>query len=1434
MVLVNFIWIDFVSLLQILCFCTHLYGVKVYHGTTQEESGEEDQSEEDVRDVRDKGGSEEDNSPEYQEDIDYTKFFHKDSKKGKSEQKLEPFDLSKFFQDVDAGKYNRKGKKNRREPSQSETVNSKLLAKANLKFPDFFDAAATNTFQEIVEQETDHHVGPAMSQDFDRLVEDIDFDINMQDHRSRHVRSAEGDPRNTTKNSNLTSLKVNKNEREIDRKKYTRKRFSEANKNGTLYQPTAKSDTEKSQNTEVSQAGDIIIENDTKGDKTIGLSDLSVDKSKKDNGNNLNKEYFSVIEKLKKEMNDKITRSNVDLMKTLSESNAYIKDKIQKVKDENNITDTPSNYDYADAFGSIFNSTNNMTMFGGDSKISPKFATLKSNKSEELDGTLIKEFSGRDKEILRKRYASDAYFPEVEDYPSYDSSSEGAPNYDDYETSSQSSDEPSKPNNYNYSPSESHETSPYNPQNIPPSSSFAHMYRTFDNDDPVSTHYSTNHDPNHSSHETKGTYPENYEPYSKYIPPSHEYGTNYNEKSRDSKPSSMIDVEGDSPDLDYQKVKEPRSDKIELDENGFDIDKFISDFNTDPPYKVEEEEEEEEEPGDEGGDEEGEEGEGDGESETNEGETETRPQEYTYKRTIYGGKPQESNFERASKKTRSSDFRPKKYIKTPSRESSFGTSNFKNTFRQREQDFTGHVREIPEKMKHSVSQKKSKPTKKCIKSTKTVPGGKRKMTCKLCENLKTGGKSEHCSYLINPNKDNYVVGTEEVTYRSINQARRKRDLNGQLKELEEKSQRSKREFDYDLDDEEDEDDKEDNIEAEYGPQYDPYFGEPVGYKSSDGGSCRTVYDDDGAECRVCRNRKTNGEFKECSYASKPQKSAYEFGSSKVYGSGKSPRFRRNNRFRRSDLKEHSKPETEKYLKPKTKHYKTNKFDQSTLSNSAEFSRLKTELLEGVLKSENRANEEVSKEDDNLPYLQKSSLRPSLTSSSNEGGEYNNNQYNQGGNNDIDIQDNDSRGSMKRVEDFRDADQGESKVFGRERKSTDIYNDHFSQSFPELLNGRERESMELPSFKKRTSLLGGVSSKSLFSNGNGFSDDKFSSRNLLNDDGFKTKGLLDDKGFFKNNHLKLGSRFSDTKADARELFNDRDSDNLNRMFGEFAAKDRSNCKKRYKDKMTCYACVDENNIRQEECIYIKNSEPETKQVAYQETNQYNNPKAQSSEGHETKIYSSPTHELYEDEYETPSVPEHRKKINNFLKMRSNSDERTSGELNRDIKKKSPKQLGPIKIGNRDEEMEAIQNMDIQKVSKGKRKPNGKRKEQSYSGSSHIESIQIPSASLETEDDSVDASVSRRKKNISDDSTNSQVYFNESNIETPPDAQVESSQINENIEDLNEEPEEPDREGPEGAFSDETRLVYDPDRKVELPKYMVEKSEGERIFDQFSRM
>lgn len=75
-------------------------------------------------------------------------------------------------------------------------------------------------------------------------------------------------------------------------------------------------------------------------------------------------------------------------------------------------------------------------------------------------------------------------------------------------------------------------------------------------------------------------------------------------------------------------------------------------------------------------------------------------------------------------------------------------------------------------------------------------------------------------------------------------------------------------------------------------------------------------------------------------------------------------------------------------------------------------------------------------------------------------------------------------------------------------------------------------------------------------------------------------------------------------------------NVEEVLAQFSKKDRTSCKKAEKNGMTCFLCVDQNNIQHEECMYVQESRPQSSHVAFhQAKNLKKSPKESTSE--ETK-------------------------------------------------------------------------------------------------------------------------------------------------------------------------------------------------------------------------
>ena len=70
-----------------------------------------------------------------------------------------------------------------------------------------------------------------------------------------------------------------------------------------------------------------------------------------------------------------------------------------------------------------------------------------------------------------------------------------------------------------------------------------------------------------------------------------------------------------------------------------------------------------------------------------------------------------------------------------------------------------------------------------------------------------------------------------------------------------------------------------------------------------------------------------------------------------------------------------------------------------------------------------------------------------------------------------------------------------------------------------------------------------------------------------------------------------------KKELPDTFVAQPSDELKKALGEFHQKDRSNCTKVQREKMTCWQCIDKAGAKHEECMYVASSEPKAYQTAY---------------------------------------------------------------------------------------------------------------------------------------------------------------------------------------------------------------------------------------------
>ncbi|XP_023311225.1 uncharacterized protein DDB_G0283697-like [Anoplophora glabripennis] len=214
-------------------------------------------------------------------------------------------------------------------------------------------------------------------------------------------------------------------------------------------------------------------------------------------------------------------------------------------------------------------------------------------------------------------------------------------------------------------------------------------------------------------------------------------------------------------------------------------------------------------------------------------------------------------------------------------------------------------------------------------------------------------------------------------------------------------------------------------------------------------------------------------------------------------------------------------------------------------------------------------------------------------------------------------------------------------------------------------------------------------------------------------------------------------------------------NVESVLAEFTKKDRSNCKKAEKKGMTCYLCVDKNNIQNEECMYVQESKPETKHIAY--------------------------HEAKATEKAKPAEPEQN--VTEAPKQETKLEPVVTETKNKYFFKNVPNPPAPLGL-------EAAASEQV-------------------------------STFVRYDPDREKRSANKKEKKVKEDKE-----------PKPDESAYESERIDDKADPTIKTPEEFNVAPGEGAFSDETKAVYSKELGVQLPKYMLEKSEFEKEFDAFS--
>ena len=223
--------------------------------------------------------------------------------------------------------------------------------------------------------------------------------------------------------------------------------------------------------------------------------------------------------------------------------------------------------------------------------------------------------------------------------------------------------------------------------------------------------------------------------------------------------------------------------------------------------------------------------------------------------------------------------------------------------------------------------------------------------------------------------------------------------------------------------------------------------------------------------------------------------------------------------------------------------------------------------------------------------------------------------------------------------------------------------------------------------------------------------------------------------------------------------------MTKDIGSFDQKNRSDCKKIVKNKMTCYQCVGVKGTKQEECMYVAAAEPKKKHLSFSQVQEYRfDPHNATGVG-----------------IEYPSFSYGKRKL-----------------------KKYHPDLTDMKFFNKLKEKATME------ASRWPRSPNNS----------------TNSTKLKTEDQDGAASSQEYKQEEEDDGE-------EGEDEASEEEEGEDSEET-HKEDYNAVPTDPPeidyKEAERGEFHKETESAWDPKLGISLPRYMLEKSEHESVFDE----
>ncbi|XP_014274776.1 protein IWS1 homolog [Halyomorpha halys] len=525
-------------------------------------------------------------------------------------------------------------------------------------------------------------------------------------------------------------------------------------------------------------------------------------------------------------------------------------------------------------------------------------------------------------------------------------------------------------------------------------------------------------------------------------------------------------------------------------------------------------------------------------------------------------------------------------------------------------------------------------------------------------------------------------------------------------------------------------------------------------------------------CYVCVDEKTGSNYEQCSYESDSKSKPYVHTTGEEEASHTSISHRQKRDVTSNDR---TKREKDYYENRKDKSsYKPSYNEKSSYSDKSTYSDEKDDVSESSDKDEDEGSTADYDSDDNCYRKKKGDMSCIVCESANKQGSYEQCSYQS------DPKKNKYEHSVEKVYGSPRLPESDTKYNKKEPRYTS--SDEYDSS-PEIPSKTDFSSSE---FEAPPPSQDKSKSKNLLQGGSfGFGLDSFDFSDIGGEFGKSDFGKSE---FGKSGKSKSSFDFGDSfdfdsipePADNEGRFSSRhDTFNfksdemtdidMSKDIGGFDKKNRSDCKKVIKNKMTCYQCAGGKGAKEEECMYVAAAEPKKKHLSFSQVQEYK------------------------------------------------FDPQNTSELDMDY--------SPFSFGKRKYKKYHPDLTDIKFFNKLKEKATMEASR--WPRSADLNSTLAKQKKKAAKGDQEEAASSRNYKHDEDDEEEEEDDVSEE------EESDEDSDISENDEynAVPTDPPEIDyKEAEKGEFHKDTESAWDPKLGISLPRYMLHKSEHEAVFDE----